>query len=70
MIRGVRVFDAKAIQQLSLLGIAEQGQLLGRSFVDIYDALRATLSKSRPKSLVSQPCRSVGQILPRSVPWR
>lgn len=39
MIRSARISDAKAIHQL-LLGYAQQGQLLGRSLVDIYDALR------------------------------
>lgn len=39
MIRCARISDAKAIHQL-LLGYAQQGQLLGRSLVDIYDALR------------------------------
>ncbi len=39
MIRSARITDAKAIHQL-LLGYARQGQLLGRSLVDIYDALR------------------------------
>lgn len=39
MIRRARIPDAKAIHQL-LLGYAQQGQLLGRSLVDIYDALR------------------------------
>lgn len=39
MIHRARISDAKAIHQL-LLGYAQQGQLLGRSLVDIYDALR------------------------------
>ena len=39
MIRSAHITDAKAIHQL-LLGYAQQGQLLGRSLVDIYDALR------------------------------
>ncbi len=39
MIRTARISDAKAIHQL-LLGYSQQGQLLGRSLVDIYDALR------------------------------
>lgn len=39
MIRSARITDAKAIHQL-LAGYAKQGQLLGRSLVDIYDALR------------------------------
>lgn len=39
MVRRARITDAKAIHQL-LLGYAQQGQLLGRSLVDIYEALR------------------------------
>ncbi len=39
MIRRARIPDARAIHQL-LLGYAQQEQLLGRSLVDIYDALR------------------------------
>ncbi|WP_020675593.1 N-acetyltransferase [Geopsychrobacter electrodiphilus] len=39
MIRRALITDARAIHQL-LLGYAQQGQLLGRSLVDIYDALR------------------------------
>ena len=39
MIRRAKITDAKEIHQL-LLGYAQQGQLLGRSLVDIYDALR------------------------------
>jgi len=39
MIRRALITDARTIHQL-LLGYAQQGQLLGRSLVDIYDALR------------------------------
>jgi len=39
MIRSARITDAKVIHQL-LAGYAKQGQLLGRSLIDIYDALR------------------------------
>ncbi|PLX86723.1 MAG: GNAT family N-acetyltransferase [Desulfuromonas sp.] len=39
MIRQARIPDVKEIHHL-LLGYAEQGQLLGRSLADIYDALR------------------------------
>lgn len=39
MIRHARIPDVKAIHQL-LLGYANEGQLLGRSLADIYDALR------------------------------
>ncbi len=39
IIRRARIPDARAIHQL-LLGYAQQGQLLGRSLADIYDALR------------------------------
>jgi len=39
MVRRARITDARAIHQL-LLGYAQQGQLLGRSLVDIYEALR------------------------------
>lgn len=39
MIRRARITDARGIHQL-LLGYAQQGQLLGRSLVDIYEALR------------------------------
>jgi amino-acid N-acetyltransferase len=39
MIRHARIPDVKAIHQL-LLGYAAEGQLLGRSLADIYDALR------------------------------
>ena len=39
MIRHARIPDARAIHQL-LLGYAKDGQLLGRSLADIYDAIR------------------------------
>lgn len=39
MIRRARIPDARAIQQL-LLSYAQDGQLLGRSLADIYDAIR------------------------------
>lgn len=39
MIRHARIPDVKVIHQL-LLGYAQEGQLLGRSLADIYDALR------------------------------
>ena len=39
MIRHARITDAKAIHQL-LLTYAKDGQLLGRSLADIYDAIR------------------------------
>lgn len=39
MVRRARITDARAIHQL-LLGYAKQGQLLGRSLLDIYEALR------------------------------
>lgn len=39
MIRRARITDAKGIHQI-LFGYAEQGQLLGRSLVDIYESLR------------------------------
>ena len=39
MIRHARIPDVKAIHKL-LLGYANEGQLLGRSLADIYDALR------------------------------
>lgn len=39
MIRHARIPDVKTIHQL-LLGYANEGQLLGRSLADIYDALR------------------------------
>jgi len=39
MIRHARIPDVKIIHQL-LIGYAKEGQLLGRSLADIYDALR------------------------------
>ena len=39
MIRHARIPDARAIHQL-LLAFAKDGQLLGRSLADIYDAIR------------------------------
>jgi len=39
MIRHARIPDVKSIHKL-LLGYANEGQLLGRSLADIYDALR------------------------------
>lgn len=39
MLRRAHITDARAIHQL-LLGYAQQGELLGRSLVDIYEGLR------------------------------